>query len=458
MSLAEQIVAQPLWRRASDVLRGAGERDRDQRRAAIAFLIRVLSAAIAFLLQVFLARWIGTFEYGVFAYVWIWVIILGSMSNFGLNASVQRFVPEYREKGDLTHLRGVISSSLVLSLAIPTAIALGGAGLLYVIQDYVANHYVVPLYLAAICLPMFTLTDTQDGMARSFSWIDLALAPPYILRPLLLLCFMAGAVVAGAPASAVTAVGAAIGATWVAALGQNLVLRRRIRARVSHGPRSFRLGYWMSISAPFMLMDGFYLLLGHLDVLVLDLFTSPAEIAVYYAALKTTSLIAFVFFAVVAVVTPKFSELSSNGDHAGLANLLGASSAWIFWPSLLAAAGILALGWPLLWLFGPAFTVAYPVMFVLVIGMLVRAAMGPVDPLLNMLGHQKVCMTVLMIATVLNVVLNFALIPPFGLYGAAAATTIAASFSAVTLFAFAKWRLGLHSCVFGGSAGAEKGV
>jgi len=52
---------------------------------------------------------------------------------------------------------------------------------------------------------------------------------------------------------------------------------------------------------------------------------------------------------------------------------------------------LLALGKPLLWLFGPQFTVGYDIMFVAAIGLVVRSAIGPVERLLNMLGHQRVC-------------------------------------------------------------------
>ena len=40
------------------------------RAAGGAFLIRVASAAIAFLTQPLLARWMGSDEFGIYAYVW----------------------------------------------------------------------------------------------------------------------------------------------------------------------------------------------------------------------------------------------------------------------------------------------------------------------------------------------------------------------------------------------------
>ena len=61
---------------------------------------------------------------------------------------------------------------------------------------------------------------------------------------------------------------------------------------------------------------------------------------------------------------------------------------WCFLPSAAAAAVLLALGKPLLWMFGPEFTAAYPLMFILAIGLLMRAFAGPAQNLLVMAGHQ----------------------------------------------------------------------
>jgi O-antigen/teichoic acid export membrane protein len=80
------------------------------------------------------------------------------------------------------------------------------------------------------------------------------------------------------------------------------------------------------------------------------------------------------------------------------------------------------LGKPLLWLFGPEFTVAYGPMFVLAVGLLVKSSVGPAEYLLNMLGQQKICGAVLVSTAALNVALNYLLVPQFGLWGAACAT------------------------------------
>lgn len=47
--------------------------------ALVAFSVRIVSAAIAFLSQIILARLMGEFEYGIFVFVWVLVILFGSL-------------------------------------------------------------------------------------------------------------------------------------------------------------------------------------------------------------------------------------------------------------------------------------------------------------------------------------------------------------------------------------------
>jgi O-antigen/teichoic acid export membrane protein len=110
---------------------------------------------------------------------------------------------------------------------------------------------------------------------------------------------------------------------------------------------------------------------------------------------------------------------------------------------------LLALGRPLLWLFGPQFTVGYDIMFVAAVGLVVRAAIGPVERLLNMLGHQHICALAYALAFVMNVVLCIALVPRFGGHGAAAATSLSLTFETVLLVWIVRRRLGLHVLAFG---------
>ena len=106
---------------------------------------------------------------------------------------------------------------------------------------------------------------------------------------------------------------------------------------------------------------------------------------------------------------------------------------------------MLALGRPLLSLFGPDFVDGYPLMFILAIGLIARASVGPVERLLNMLGEQRTCAVVYAIAFAVNLVLCFVLIPRFGVDGRGDRHRDRdLVVESTLLFVVTKHRLGLH--------------
>jgi O-antigen/teichoic acid export membrane protein len=419
-----------------------------QRVAGTAFAIRLASAALLYLSQVLFARWMGSFEFGVYVYVWTWVLLIGGLFELGLAQGAQRFIPEYLGRKQHDRLRGFLTGSRWLVAGVATAGAAVAATLVLAAAPWLDDYIELPLYLACLCLPFYALTSMQEGIGRSYNWFGIALAPPYILRPLLLLAAMAAAFGLGLPVDAETAMLAAVAATWASTIVQLLMLDRRLAGSVEPGPRRLDVKGWLSVSIPIFLVESFYLLLSYTDVLVLQQFRSPQELAVYYAAAKTLALVAFVSFAVSAAVAHRFTEYHVKGDRARLEAFLAQSIRWTFWPSLAALALILAIGPLLLRLFGPDFADGYPVMFVLAVGLVARAAVGPVDRLLNMLDHQRTCATIYALAFALNLGLCVALVPPFGGLGAAIATSTALTIESVLLFVATKRRLGLHVFVF----------
>ena len=430
-------------------LADGSDRSLAQRTAGAAFLIRVGSAALLYLSQILLARWMGSFEFGVYVYVWTWVLLIGGFGDIGLALAAQRFIPEYTGRKALDLLRGFLSGSCWLTFAIATAIAVAGALGVKLIEPWLSHYLVIPLYLACLTLPLYALENMLDGIARTYNWINLALLPPYIGRPLVLILVMLAAHLAGMPANAATAMVAAVIATWLNAVVQLVMVSRRLKSTVAPGPKAYAVGSWFKTAIPIFMVGSFYLLLTYTDIIVLELFRTPDEVAVYYAAAKTIALVAFVNFSVAAAATHKFTEYHVAGDHARLAAFLADAIKWTFWPSLVGTVLILALGKPFLWLFGEKFLDGYSLMFILSIGLVSRAAIGPVERLLNMLGEQRACATVYALAFALNLGLCFVLIPRLGAMGAAIATTCAMLTESTLLFIVTKRRLGLHVFVFG---------
>nr|WP_210268041.1 lipopolysaccharide biosynthesis protein [Bradyrhizobium aeschynomenes] len=430
-------------------LGGSGEASLTRRLAGTIFLIRVLSAGLAYLSQILLARWMGGSDYGTYVYVWTWVLLLGSMLDFGIASSTQKIIPDYRTSGQHALLRGFLSGGRWLTLATSTVAALLLAGLIALLSPWIDASERMPLYIGCLTLPAFVVANTQDGIARSHDWMALGLMPQFIIRQTLIIGFTAGAFMLGLQLGATVAMAASAAAVWLAMLGQMLVLNRRLGRHIEAGRKQYDLRGWLAISLPILLVESFYLLLSYTDVLVLQQFRSSEEVGIYFAVVKTLALVSFIHYAMSATTAHRFAEYHALGDKARLSAYVAYAIKWTFWPSLAATLVLLALGKPLLWLFGAQFTAGYDIMFIAAIGLVVRSAIGPVERLLNMLGQQRACAMAYAAAFVMNLVLCILLVPQFGGHGAAAATSLSLAFETVLLFRIVKQRLGLHVLAFG---------
>ncbi len=447
-SLIERWLPPAVAARLTDVLGGGAALDDDTpattgRMAVSAFLVRVLSAGLAYVSQMLLARWMGGFEYGVFVVLWTLVITFGVVFAFGFEQSVITLLRKYAHDGDHGAARGLVLAARLWAFSVSTLIAGLGCAVLWLRPDLVADYRLVPIFVAAVCLPIYTVAEIQDGIAVSQGWPDLALLPTFVARPAMILAVMAGVVVLGLEATAVKACWAAVIATWTATLVQTLLLGRRFAATVPEAPRRWDVGTWVRLSAPMFLVDSFLVLLNSIDILLVGRFAEPDRVAVYFATVKTLALVHFVYYAAKIGSAKRFATLWHADARDELAAFVHATVKWTFWASVAMSIGVLVVGRPLLGLFGPGFDDGFPILFVMIAGVLARSSVGPAETLLSMAGQQSASATVYGLTLAVSLLLNSILVPIYGIWGAAFGTTAAMIFESVVLALVVRQRLGL---------------
>ncbi len=433
----------PYLRKVATLLTGQDEKAASQRMALTAFTIRVAGAALAFLSQIILARLMGRFEYGVFVFVWVLMILFGNLACLGFPTAIIRFLPQYDASGNHDAIRGLNATARLFVVAVSGTLALIGALLLFALRGMVEHYYVVPIFLGLIAVPMIALGDVLDGTARAKHWPIMALSPTFLIRPTLILLFMVAAIFAGAPRDAVTAMAAALAGAFTSVLLQYLAVTLRLRRHYPSGPKAMEFSAWTAVALPIFLVEGVGYLLTNSDVIVVGLFLDPDEVAVYFAAAKTMALVLFVSFAVRAAIGPRFAAILAEGDRSKLAAFATEATRWSFFPALAVGLLVLAAGQLLLSLFGAAFTEGQIVMAILLAGILARALVGPAEVLLTMADKQMLCVYLYAAALVANVGLNIVLIPHLGIEGAAIAGATAMMIEALLLHIAVRRSLGI---------------
>jgi len=408
---------------------------------------RVLGAAIVYLTQIGLARWLGGYQYGIYAYAWSWIVVLGFMAPLGLNVLMVRNLPDYQVRRRFARLAGQIRWTPLAVMVAGSAFAGLTACLILLFRNAIGPDRWLPLILAAACLPFFALSVLYEGIGRGFGWPLVAYGPGYVLRPVLFVAMLTMATVFGIRMNAGFAMGLMLAACMAALLWQKLTIARHIPATIATATPRYHPAAWLAAAMPFLAIETCYLILSNADVLMLGYFAPPEQVGRYFAAVRTCSFLGYIPFAVAGLALPRFSEFNSRGDRAGLARYVRSMVRWSFAAALAGAALLALIGRPVLASFGEDFVQAYPALLILLAGILIRVSTGPVEYLVAMNGHRGPTMVIIATAAVLSIALNFLLIPPLGIVGAALATALAVTFSVTSSAIFAWRKLGVRSFI-----------
>lgn len=416
-----------------------------------AFGVRISAAALAYLLQIVLARSLGAADYGTFSFAWSLVTIGGFLATLGFGQIAVRYLAEYHQQGDAARARGFLLHAFTLTLAGSIVIA----GLIYALFPLVEAGYgllcCTVLAIGLVALPFFALTDLGEGMARSQGWTFRALAPAYLVRNGLLMAGLAMAILEGARIDATLAMSLALLATIGAAvlqLGWTMPdILHLFRAAKAH----YAVPEWHHAAFPTLLSDLALLARQNIDLIVLGLVAPPAMVGVYFAATRIASLIGLVEFAIGAAYGHRFARAKIAGSakegHAAylearrLMRLLGLGAAVI-----LAALAPLILG-----LFGPGFSAGLVPALILLAGAGIRMAFGPMEEMLQMAGFPADVWRANLIGALVTAILCFVLAGPYQAVGAAIGAS-AGGLAATLMLALAFRR---HASAPGLSASSE---
>ncbi|WP_299114847.1 flippase [uncultured Winogradskyella sp.] len=198
-------------------------------------------------------------------------------------------------------------------------------------------------------------------------------------------------------------------------------------------------------SYPMMISGTILVFLGWADTFILGIYESDKEIGVYTIALKIAALTSFSLHALNSILAPKIAKSYQKGDVNGYQKMIQFSTKLNFFITLIIIIVIVYFRKFILGVFGNEFLSGDTVLLVLCIGQFINSLSGSVGIILQMTGRQKVYQNIVLIALMLNIVLNFILTPRYGTMGAALATVFSISFWNITGAIYLKRKLKIIS-------------
>jgi O-antigen/teichoic acid export membrane protein len=174
-------------------------------------------------------------------------------------------------------------------------------------------------------------------------------------------------------------------------------------------------------SLPLTLSYSTYILLSHLDKLLLGFFTTSTIVGEYEAALTLALLLEAFHSAFSFYLFPKISELQSEDNSEQISSVFNNTTKWIFTTTTPAFLIIMAKPELILFVFNPEYIAPNVIttLQLLATGVFLHAILGPNGEALLGFGRSKIVVLSNTVAVVANLGLNLLLIPRYGAAGAA---------------------------------------
>jgi O-antigen/teichoic acid export membrane protein len=367
--------------------------------------------------------------------------IAQGMCSLGIDTGLQYWVPTLQAAAAKRLLRTVIAGSTALGLIIALIVYLSANPLNSILSEGDGDASSM-LRTIAIVLPFAGLYEVTMGALRACDQILVAVTLDRIIRPIA----QVGAMLAVAYGGAVsTSVAFAWALPNVVSVVVALVLLSRMKLKtdgVGRRPTLTQREFWR-YNAPRGVARVAQTLTQRLDVLILAAVVSLDEAGVYGTVSRCMIAGVFVSTAVTQVVQPRLRRLIVRGDMPAVKLMYGASTTWLViatFPAYIAMAVYAPL---VMRAFGSDYERGSHALIVLCLTMLIASACGLVDVVLLMLGRSWLSTSNILLALVLNVILNFALAPHFAMMGSAAAWSVAILANNL-LPLYQAWRRGLH--------------
>lgn len=428
-------------------------------------------ALLSMALVVVVARGMGAAEGGALFEVIALYNIAVVMATLGADTGLVRLTASARGGESGRTLGQALLVALVPVGLVGTGLGIAG----YLAAGTIGHHLGGEAHAGAVTdmveglapfVPIGAMGLALLGATRGYGTMLPTVFAERLGRPALQLAVVAGALAGGAAAVTVAvgwAVGVVLSAEVAAWTLSRLWSRRRAAIgtdeRFDRSPPTLEIArsFW-AFTLPRAFAAMFRVGVLWLDVLLVGILISSEAAGIYTVA---TRLLQVGFLAVEAIgqaVEPMFSRLIAHGTTARVQALYQVSTGWL-----------IALTWPLfltLWVFaptllgwfGPEYVGAADVVAILALSALVGSGCGPVDILLVMAGKSMWSFRNAAVSFGLNVVLNLALIPVWGLEGAALAWAVSRVVGNVLPLLQIRRLLGIHPVGRGWIAAAAASV
>lgn len=431
---------------------------------AVAGAIKLLSAALSFLMFVAIAMVTDVRSFGLFSATYAGASLVSFFAVVGQHSAALRFWPQYAGAGDLPTAHAFMARSILVSLGGMVVSSLGIAAIGFVPALAARTPAWQPLCLSAALLN-FALSWSEFAscayrakgrlvsglMPRDVVWRALTIAAVFVLEFAHLQIDAVGATLMTAAILILVTLRQSVVLVRETVLAERAVLTPAQKAEFN----DVTMGLWGVTSLPAAL--------GQVATLLVAAILGPEIAGAVFVADRTTRLVVLALTGINQALAPEISGAFYGGDRAHVQKITSLTALG----SGLIALVILAAFWVggpfILSIFDRAYATPemHAVLLLFGTGATITAACGPIELLMQLTGLQHALLRLIVIVNAIGFAVTALATWYFGAVGAAAALAVTVVTWNVWALLIARRRIGIDPSVLGltfvGLAGLRRG-
>jgi len=379
------------------------------------FALNVVNQVLLFGILVLLTRLMTPEEFGLYSVIISITVLLALPITGGFLTFIIRNISQYDAAEDTARLKGVLNFSMLW--------VFGGAIILSNIVFFIApsiwQEDAKFYQLGASVLFLNSILLFYGAYYRGFKKVIIGRFFEFLMQPFLFIVLIGLIYISG---EGLTLQGVfhilSLIATAILFIIFSLLRSKPLKVKATYDHKT-----WIKSAIPFILAVGLVIANMHVDIIMVGALAGEEAAGFYKVASRLAAFVPFFLFALNNALAPRISGLYTQGKLAQLQYILTLSSRVVFVLTIPVALCLFIFPDEILSIaFGDIYTTATTTLIILVFANLFSVMMGQVGQVMALTGYEKQVAYTVIIAVIINVSLNYILVPQMGIEGAAIAT------------------------------------
>lgn len=386
------------------------------------FFIRILGYGFGFLFTWIIANKYGAKIQGIFSISFLFLSIGAMIAKLGVETALVKWIAN---STSIFERKTIYFKALAL-IVISSVLT---ASLLFILAPTISLMYNKPdvkdsLQVAALAIPFLSILDVSGSYFKGIRSIN-----TYGLYFHLIKFFFPFIIISIFYFFSIITFEAPITSYLIGLLMGSIIIFIHVLSQFKGfanepGKTKFTKKRMLFESYPMMISSAIVMIMGWSDVFILGFYVSENAIGIYSTAIKIATIVSFTYNAVGTIATPKIAAFFHNREKEKLIETVSFSSRVMFLCGFPIFLIIFCFPEFILGLFGGEYVSGSTVLRILLFAQLTNVITGPVGPMFQMTGRQKLLQNFIVLALLLNVSISVALVQYFDVEGVAFGSAI----------------------------------